>query len=215
MSAGYEPLALPSPFPPDVVWIGERYAPVLPAHQREREQERANRLIALALETLGVRSAGPLPHAESGARSWPEGVVGSVSHTHTAVVVAAGPSAHYRTIGIDIERVDRELHPRIEERICRPEERQALTVLSHPEERRLRLLLTFCCKETLFKALSPLVRRYFGYQDARLEFEDDGKVRAGLVTDTLAPFKAGSTFPISTHIHGEYIYSGLALPALQ
>lgn len=69
------------------------------------------------------------------------------------------------------------------------------------EDQALFTTLVFSCKESLFKALFPLVQRRFYFQDAELADwqPEEGRVTLHLLT-TLAP-----AWPAGTPCHGQYV----------
>lgn len=118
---------------------------------------------------------------------WPSGCVGSITHTKGWAAAVVGPRHHYAGLGLDAETLipdDRAL----------PLSRQILT---HSEQARFGselanqtgffITLAFCLKETLFKALYPMVQRRFYFEHAELlAWHPDGTARLRLLT-TLSP----------------------------
>ncbi|MEP0521664.1 MAG: 4'-phosphopantetheinyl transferase superfamily protein [Hyphomicrobiales bacterium] len=123
-----------------------------------------------ALKTLGI-SPQSIPRAKDRCPIWPKGIVGSISHSEGFAAALVGHSADIAGIGLDIEGADAlkdDLHkyiltPReIYERDARP------MVAGSP-----RCKVTFVAKEALFKAVYPITRTFFGFQDARVEIYED------------------------------------------
>ena len=136
----------------------------VPSAQRSDVLERARRKATGTCLTTLLESAGLCPlepaHLPSGARDWPSGYTGSVSHKGTKVVAALTPIGHMRSIGIDIETLDdgREL--------------SEIKGLIASEELPLDLgaagsVILFSVKEAVFKALNPVLGIRFGYEDVR------------------------------------------------
>ncbi|MBB5211302.1 4'-phosphopantetheinyl transferase family protein [Microbulbifer hydrolyticus] len=98
---------------------------------------------------------------------WPTGVVGSISHVDGMAVCAVSHTADKDYLGIDVEVV-------MSTRVCREvarivstrQERELLCGLGLSE--RVALTLIFSAKESLFKALYPSVRDYFGFEVAEV-----------------------------------------------
>jgi enterobactin synthetase component D len=121
------------------------------------------------LVVLGVAQAGSLPILRGSGRAprWPEGVVGSITHTAGMAAAAAAHAADYAGVGLDLERVGR-ASVRLMRRTLRPEERARLEAL--PEaDRGATATIVFCAKESIFKALNPATGIFLGFQDAELE----------------------------------------------
>lgn len=98
---------------------------------------------------------------------WPQGVVGSISHVDSLAVCALGRAADRDYLGIDVEvvmptRVFREVASVVS--TCREQELLCAEGLSE----RVALTLIFSAKESLFKALYPTVRDYFGFEAAEV-----------------------------------------------
>ncbi|WGL15716.1 4'-phosphopantetheinyl transferase superfamily protein [Microbulbifer bruguierae] len=96
---------------------------------------------------------------------WPNGVVGSISHVGTVAVCAVSHGTDKDYLGIDVEvlmsaRVCREIAAIVANR----QERELLK--AHGLSDRVALTLIFSAKESLFKALYPSVKDYFGFEVA-------------------------------------------------
>ncbi len=115
----------------------------------------------VALRGIGLRAV-PIVHGADRAPVWPEGVVGSITHTADAclaVTLRAGP---VRGIGIDLEPampLDRDLW----DTILVPRERAALIRLDEPQ-RGLAATCIFCAKEAAYKAHYPATRALVGFE---------------------------------------------------
>jgi 4'-phosphopantetheinyl transferase EntD len=122
-----------------------------------------------ALEDL-VIDAGPLLATDRGAPRLPATAAGSISHKEAlAVGLAARDSAR---LGIDLELVA-PLRVDIARRVLAPEEQTAVAGLG-PEARAREVLLRLSCKEAIYKALDPFVRRYVGFHEVTVEPQADG-----------------------------------------
>ncbi|UTW08552.1 4'-phosphopantetheinyl transferase family protein [Pseudomonas benzenivorans] len=130
---------------------------------------------------------------EDRAPQWPAGLVGSISHGNgwAGALVARGEA--WRGLGLDIEQVLSSVRAeRLAAEILTPGELQQLQALP-AEQRAWRVSLTFSLKESLFKALYPLVLRRFYFHDAELlGSQDDGRARLCLLIDLGADWPAGS-----------------------
>ena len=136
----------------------------VPSAQRFDVLERARRKATRTCLTTLLESAGLCPiepaHLSSGARDWPSGYTGSVSHKGTKVVAALTPIGHMRSIGIDIETLDggRELS-----------ETKGLIASEElpPDLGAAGSVILFSVKEAVFKALNPVLGIRFGYEDVQ------------------------------------------------
>ncbi len=130
---------------------------------------------------------------EDRAPVWPAHVSGSITHSngHAAAIVAR--KTHWRGLGMDLENL---LEPERAERLCgeilTPPELLRMATLSR-DDRALLVTLTFSVKESLFKALYPLVGQRFYFEHAEvLDWTRDGQVHLRLLTDLSSEWRHGS-----------------------
>ncbi|OWO79792.1 4-phosphopantetheinyl transferase [Photorhabdus luminescens] len=98
---------------------------------------------------------------------WPEGICGSVSHSTYCAIVLAAPQINNRLIGVDVEAiVDRQNIDEITKMIVNDREIQLLKHCHLPFEQAF--TLAFSVKESLYKALYPQVKRFFGFEAAEI-----------------------------------------------
>jgi len=118
--------------------------------KRRSDFVRGRNAAAECLRELGFpdRVVGRHP---SGAPEWPEGIVGSITHSHGWAIAVTGSTADFQTIGIDLER-RRSGAYHLAEHLCHPREREWVDEVW--AERDLRVVMIFAAKEALFKALS-------------------------------------------------------------
>jgi 4'-phosphopantetheinyl transferase EntD len=100
---------------------------------------------------------------------WPDGIVGSLTHSRGLVAAAAARWGAVRGVGLDIER-GRTLEASMLERICAPSERARLQDVPVPEELGGPALLAFSAKEAFYKCYYPIARTFLGFLDAEISF---------------------------------------------
>lgn len=106
---------------------------------------------------------------------WPEGVVGSISHTDDACLVAVATEGSLRGVGVDVE-VKESRSQRFFERITTASERAAIA--SNADESNFATQV-FSIKEAVYKACFPSVREVWGFRDVEVDFESlTGRFRA-------------------------------------
>ena len=154
----------------------------------------------LALADMGQPPA-PIPMGADRAPIWPDGIVGSIAHCHTACIAAVAPAGQRAGIGIDIEPAA-PLPLEIWSTVLTPAERNWLA--AQPVARRgLLAQRIFVAKEATYKA------RYID-SGQMLTFQG--------VTIVLAPERFSAHFHTKT-LHGRhgsvggYIIAGLSVPA--
>ncbi|KAA8702268.1 4'-phosphopantetheinyl transferase family protein [Pseudomonas proteolytica] len=121
---------------------------------------------------------------EDRAPVWPSHISGSITHStgHAAAIVAH--KAQWRGLGMDLENLlPLERAERLAGEILTPDEMQRMA--TGPREQVAQLVtLTFSAKESLFKALYPIVQKRFYFEHAEVvEWSDSGFLRLRLLTD--------------------------------
>lgn len=122
-----------------------------------------------AAAAAGIDLPAVLP-GEGGQPALPAGLRGSLTHKRRLAIALLGEGP--ATLGIDLEELAR---PRlaIAGRVLRPEELAALESL--PEAARWPdLVRRFACKEAIYKALYPHVRRYVAFSEASVSLHPLG-----------------------------------------
>lgn len=103
-----------------------------------------------------------------GAPCWPKGCVGTISHSDRWAGALVAYQANYLALGFDIEPI---LNPtqgaKLAAYLLTPQE---LGRLSHLPAAQFAFMVTlvFSLKESLFKALYPLIKKRFYFEDAEL-----------------------------------------------
>ena len=134
---------------------------------------------------------------------WPAGVSGSISHAENrALAVAVCDTVAWR-IGVDTERFDRLTMLETASEVTDAGESALLERCM--QDTALGILLAFSAKESLYKALWPEVRTFFGFDAASLVEVGDGVFTLEL-NHTLAPgLQAGQRFCGCWHYDAPFI----------
>ena len=125
------------------------------------KREATRSCLADLLVRLGLRAIEPARLA-SGARKWPQGYTGSVSHKGTTVVAAITPIDRTPSIGIDVERVDADGVPAI----------PGLNAAEQPwsVSDAAGRAIVFSVKEAAYKALHPILGHRLGFADVAVSW---------------------------------------------
>jgi 4'-phosphopantetheinyl transferase EntD len=181
-------------FPASVVTVTQAELAEAPALMPEEEPFVARAVPARALEFTQGRSCAraalarlgcpPVAIAVGAEREpiWPPGFLGSITHCrgHCAAAVTRAASS-IAGVGLDVEPAQ-PLAAELVAMVCRAGEREWIAQRGHeglPWER-----LVFSAKESVFKCLFPIVRRYVDFHEVELVLADDGSLRvraAGLL----------------------------------
>ena len=184
--------------PPDVL---EAERPLIKkAVEKRRREFSAGRYCARqALRALGCEDTPIMPD-QNGAPLWPQGIVGSITHSTTHAAAAIAQDSRLRGLGIDMETVSR-VSPAITNKILTESELTTLQCHPDPAEQQRLLALLFSAKESIYKCLHPLLQCRIGFEDARIECEPD----QSSITIVLCP-RIQSALPGAEHLRGSYYY---------
>ena len=132
---------------------------------------------------------------------WPTGVVGSITHTKDYGAAIAGSQTHFKGIGIDAELIIDNANDALAKHICVPQELETLSSKAEMDRREL-LTLVFSAKESLYKAIFPSQRKFFGFQSAKVTSIDCSKNELSIqLLSTIGTFRKGFSTQVS------YIFS--------
>ncbi|MCV2883739.1 4'-phosphopantetheinyl transferase superfamily protein [Aestuariibacter sp. AA17] len=120
-----------------------------------------------ALKLLDMNTPTTVPIGDHRAPVWPTGICGAITHNSKRAICVVAKRSHISHVGIDIEGI-LPLNTAIEigSQIHTDEERAKLVECSI--DRALATTLLFSAKESLFKAIYPQVKCYFGFECAQL-----------------------------------------------
>jgi len=114
-----------------------------------------------ALSKLGINNY-PICKGAGGLPVWPDGIIGVISHSHNWCAVAVAKKDDLRSIGLDIETIDR-VSMQIAKKVLTPVEME--WVYACDEEAQKRLALIFSAKETVFKCITPVYGKWLRFYD--------------------------------------------------
>lgn len=119
---------------------------------------------------------------------WPNGFVGSISHTRALVAATVAPAEVAQSVGIDIER---------ERSVSQDVAAQILTGVEldrHGAAPELDLATTiFSAKETVYKTTHPITETWLGFEDATVTVEKNGETFRAEINGTADHPMAGKT----------------------
>jgi len=133
--------------------------------KRRREFAAGRHCARSALARIGI---GPRPilRRDDRAPAWPEGVVGSISHSEAFCCAVVARSDELVGVGVDIESAE-PLPEKLADAICRPEERQRIAPLPPLPGSNWEKLL-FSAKESIYKCYRPLAGRFLDFHEVSL-----------------------------------------------
>ena len=142
------------------------------------------------------------------APQWPDGTLGSITHSHGYVEVMVADARQWLTVGLDTEQwLSAERANRLCHELLTEEERQTLRGLT-PIQQANRITLIFSAKESLFKALYPLTGKRFYFHDAAKREHSSLTLLRTLSED----WPKGTTIPVRWRERQYGVLSWIALP---
>lgn len=138
--------------------------------KRRREFALGRQLARRGLARLGLPS-GPIAMGADRAPEWPEGIVGSITHTKTWCAAAVGDASRFAGIGLDVE-MSHDLAHKLWDSICTPRDLAWLAARSEDERARLAKAI-FSAKESAYKAQYAITRTYLGFMAMSVTLDPD------------------------------------------
>ena len=147
----------------------------------------------LAMEALGSIPA-PVLSGEKDEPLWPDGIVGSITHSKNYVAAAIAPRSKILSIGLDSE-IDEPLPEKVLARIGNDEEIRWVKAvkgndLLHPGK------LLFSAKEATYKAWYPIAQEWLGFQVAHVAFDSRNQTFTTSISKSGPIEKLSGTFAI-------------------
>jgi enterobactin synthetase component D len=101
---------------------------------------------------------------------WPNGIVGSISHTKKMALAIVDSTKYSRSLGIDVEEIiDAKKEATIERMVATKKDLAFLKLFS---EKQAAYTVLFSAKEALYKLIYPLCHEFFGFMEAELKALD-------------------------------------------
>ncbi|SEN38954.1 enterobactin synthetase component D [Pseudomonas sp. ok272] len=153
---------------------------------------------------------------EDRAPVWPPAICGSITHSTGRAAAIVAHQAQWSGLGMDLENLlDAKRAERLAGEILTPGELKRMAAGSR-EQLALWVTLTFSVKESLFKALYPIVHKRFYFEHAEvLAWSDTGHVRLRLLTDLSNEWGHGSELDAQFAVKDGQLLSlvGISAPA--
>ena len=151
---------------------------------------------------------------EDRAPVWPAHIAGAITHSNGRAGAVVALKSEWQGLGIDLENLlSDERARRLVKEILTPAEQSRMADGCH-EDVALVVTLTFSIKESLFKALFPLVGQRFYFEHAEvLSWSKDGHVRLRLLTDLSTEWHHGKEIEGQFAVHEGQLLSLVAIAA--
>ncbi len=127
---------------------------------------------------------------------WPSGTFGSITHTKGIAAAIAGIKHGTTGVGIDVEKLMKDSQEtKLQTHILRNDEKAQFNELgeqvTHP------LSVIFSAKESIYKVLYPFVKKYFGFDKARLIAFDETRLTFEIMHNLSEQVQMG--FKVNVH----------------
>jgi enterobactin synthetase component D / holo-[acyl-carrier protein] synthase len=199
--------------------LGEGTPPLWPIEEEAlgpRAVERRRRVFALgraagraALGEFGVHDVA-IPRAPGGEPMWPQGFVGSITHSREVAIAIVGRRQDYVGLGVDVEELARGPSARTARLVCRPGEMAWVDAEAGTE----RLARLFSAKEAVFKALYPIEGVWLGFADAELRWLDNRqRFEARVLKSVGSEYPEGFVLTVNSVVGATWVLSTAFVPA--
>lgn len=155
------------------------------AVDKRRREFAAGRTCARGvLRQLGFSGDLTIGKGRHGAPVWPEGIVGSISHTDEVCVVSIGRrKPDLTSLGVDVEK-DTGLDPELVDMVCDEHEKETCCNGQIGDPLRLAKIF-FSAKESVYKCLYPVIGTVLDFKDVHIRLDVSGHTFTGMTNDTL------------------------------
>lgn len=165
--------------------------PVRVRLKRKREFTLGRSAAHRALKGLGFENPPPVLQGPGREPLWPEGIVGSITHSGDFAAVVVTRCEFASGVGIDLQDLRQRMRYDISKRVCNEDELGWVNQI--PEKKNTRLLLLFSAKESVYKALYPVCKRRIGFHDVNIEWNvDENEFLAVIAIDIGVHVNAGT-----------------------
>ncbi|GAB1268690.1 4'-phosphopantetheinyl transferase [Aurantivibrio infirmus] len=154
------------------IYVPEKMSRAVPKRKAEYIAGRYCARKSLGAINISDQAVGT---SEERAPVWPEGVVGSITHSAGFASAVVAKAEEIRGIGIDSEKCIKEKTANnIRSHILT--ERETFGDNPHVANNdRLYLTVVFSAKESIYKCLNPIVKQFFDFKHAVIKFDVDRK----------------------------------------
>jgi 4'-phosphopantetheinyl transferase EntD len=177
--------------------------------KRKAEYATARVLARRALARLGAE-ATPIVNDEERCPQWPEGVIGSITHTkgYCGVVLARRGEA-VDSLGVDVENLE-PVKEALYDKICSEAELARLESVPSQELGTL-VRVVFSAKEAFYKAQYPITRQYLGFHAADVVLDVEAGRFEVVLTREAGRFASGRRFEGRVTLGEGLIVSALSI----
>lgn len=177
---------------------------------RKREFIAGRSCARRALRRLGV-GVSSIPVGSGREPVFPDGIVGSITHTRTHCAVAAASRSRYRSLGLDVEdavELPLELHA-----LVMGEEERASVARHVPASGGLLARILFSAKESFYKAQFGVTGRWVGFEDVLVRVDPAWRTFTIRLLRDVEPLRADAEWGGRILLTRDRIYTALEMRA--
>ncbi|PCJ16735.1 MAG: hypothetical protein COB02_15295 [Candidatus Cloacimonadota bacterium] len=141
---------------------------------------------------------------EDGTSNWPTGFCGSITHTKDYACAVIAQSNKILSIGIDCEyKIKDKTFQRVKKSIASDSEINIVNKFTQDEQ--LALTLIFSAKESVYKAVFPLVKTFFYFEAFQIDTINQNYIEGFLTKDLNQNFSMGKKVKIQYKITNQRV----------
>ncbi len=165
----------------------------------------------LCLEQLGLRPPPLIGSHMDRSPLWPDGFVGSISHTEGWAGAIVGKQSTVLSLGLDFEyEIERDTSSLIHH-ICRDTAELDAIIAHFSCSVGRALTIIFSAKESFYKAVHPRLKNFFGFQAARVIPRANEEIAIELLHDLSDEFMHGQIWPVRVRKVGGQVIETLLI----
>nr|WP_228006222.1 4'-phosphopantetheinyl transferase superfamily protein [Morganella morganii] len=172
----------------------------------------AGRICAkLSLRKFGLTRCTNVGVAIDRSPIWPEGVIGSITHSSSIAAACVASSYTYKNIGIDSEVIfNNEIANSIKSEVVKSQELNVLKDKALSES--LVITLIFSAKESIFKAIYNDVGYIFGFDCVMLIELSQYDMLFVLTASLSSKWQVGDRVKVAYRVMGDHVYTSMVVP---
>lgn len=174
-----------------LLWASEIPAMARAVPSRRAEFTAGRTAARAAMQALGLPGAA-VPMGQDRAPVWPQGIVGSISHSGGLCVALVARSGPIMGLGVDLES-DTALDADLWAQVCGPDELAAINLLPEPLRGRVAKQI-FCAKECAYKCIYPQIQMVLGFSALEIRIDPGDGGFAATLAQPAGPYVAGTVW---------------------
>lgn len=177
--------------------------------KRRSEFARGREAAHRAILQLGGAVRSPILKGQNREPLFPEPYIGTISHSDGIAVAAVTLKSSVLSLGIDVQKVSNRFSPELIGQFA--SESETRWIADGGVLQTQRALIIFSAKESIYKALNPIVKEWFGFSVAEISPEADGTLSARVRPSKINP-KLQYSLKVLVSAGSDFVVTGIILP---